>query len=114
MIVRLEPRGEAKSTAELYLSGKGTVPLSGPLYHCSVLFPTTYTKYYLLLFTEIELARVPIGEYFLTKPSTLQWGVIGIILDFSTWSLFSDNFWSNIIYSEPFSRKNKHFPKVLH
>lgn len=26
MIVRLEPRGEAKSTAELYLSGKGTVP----------------------------------------------------------------------------------------
>ena len=38
MIVRLEPRGEAKSTAELYLSGKGTVPLSGPLYLCSVLF----------------------------------------------------------------------------
>lgn len=25
VIVRLEPRGEAKSTAELYLSGKGTV-----------------------------------------------------------------------------------------
>lgn len=30
MIVRLEPRGEAKSTAELYLSGKGTVPSQTP------------------------------------------------------------------------------------
>ena len=36
MIVRLEPRGEAKSTAELYLSGKGTVPSQASLFYASV------------------------------------------------------------------------------
>lgn len=36
MIVRLEPRGEAKSTAELYLSGKGTVPQSDAIFDVSV------------------------------------------------------------------------------
>lgn len=36
MIVRLEPRGEAKSTAELYLSGKGTVPSQAAPFFSSV------------------------------------------------------------------------------
>lgn len=38
MIVRLEPRGEAKSTAELYLSGKGTVFSQTQTFFLSLLF----------------------------------------------------------------------------
>lgn len=35
VIVRLEPRGEAKSTAELYLSGKGLYFLLAPVGICA-------------------------------------------------------------------------------
>lgn len=64
MIVRLEPRGEAKSTAELYLSGKGTVPSqTAPL---KLLFSVSLlqllTCSLLSPFTEIELAMVPLGK----------------------------------------------------
>lgn len=73
MIVRLEPRGEAKSTAELYLSGKGTVFSQTQTFFLSLLFClfssgfSAFTCLSLLtLFfssTEIELAKVPMGKF---------------------------------------------------
>lgn len=63
MIVRLEPKGEAKSTAELYLSAKGTVFSQAKpfvlLFSFQLLQSLTQT---FIFFTEIELAMVPTGE----------------------------------------------------
>lgn len=68
MIVRLEPRGEAKSTAELYLSGKGTVPSQASpfmLLFSFCVFQCLTRVRSSSFFTEIELAMVPFGKYFI-------------------------------------------------
>lgn len=74
VIARLEPRGEARSTAELYLTTKGEDRLHK---HATVLEANTvtqtvlYTKTLSFSFAEIKLEMKPPGKFFVFFSSFL-------------------------------------------